>query len=252
MSTEESVKEVSTEEVPVSSKSEDFQRFISSMNHGTRQDRGKLHRDPPLLEADYSHLLAMTTSLIACFHYPQGIALDLPKRAIVDQLWRQESHCLDVSNALLGNLGITAREEVLGKEFGVLFPPNERNFLLFKSWVGQDLQTNELYSPYVDNQGKKRIIFTSIYYQTQGETISHIWIISRDRTRQWNAKNSTEYAEQHYRGLVERPGVFLIRHHKKNKFTYVSDHFADCFGIAQEELQEAPQLFEMLIHPNDV
>ena len=202
--------------------------------------------------ADYQNLLDLIPSRIASFAFQDQISATLPPQKMVDKLWSTRSFCIEANQGFVRDHGFTDVEQVLGLPYARFFPPNEKNFNLVKNWAENDLTLRNFEVIESSKDGQESIWLVNFFAVIDQGIIQRVWTTARDVTERRNAIRKLEAAEKHYRTLVERPDLVLVRATPDNHYLYVSPHAGEIHGHTVEQLKSIPGLFQSLLHPDDL
>lgn len=202
-------------------------------------------------ESDLHFMLTVTTARIAGFVFSEGIDISLPREQFIDALWGAESFCTAASNTLARDIGLDGREAMEGASFAEIFPATTNNFETVNTWFSNALSDEPITSLFVLPDESKRYFQFYFHPDIKNGHFNRLWIIARDITRPHQAMVELRTAEEHYRTLVERPGLLLVRTTPEGSITYISPHVTNVLGFSTREFIENPSLIRSLIHPED-
>ncbi len=208
------------------------------------------HPPPHIRLADHQQLLRLSVNRMACFAFEPGIPESAPALAILAALWDSPSWCVEV-NEIFARAAETTPSALLNRPFGEIIPRTEENLELFLRWAEQRFRLLRAPTGGHERDGDK-FFETSILGVAERGLITRVWFIVRDVTLLQRSILALQDAERHYRTLVERPGLVLVRTAADGSYMYISPHVHDICGHSPEEFMRTPGLFVSLIHPQDV
>ena len=197
---------------------------------------------------DYRSLLELSGAETAFFSFEQSISIEQPPERIINAMWRNGPLCLEANRRFAEAHGYEKVEQLLGLPFALLFPRNETNLRVISNWVHSNF--NLLRSEMREGESGK-VTEYSIYTKIQDGSVRSMWIIVRDLTRRKETLLALREAEEHYRTLVERPGLILVRAKPSGDIVYISPHVKDTVDFKPEDFRSDPDLMSKLLHPDD-
>lgn len=207
---------------------------------------------PPLSASDYRNLLHLSTSRIACFRFERPIPVSLPRERLIALVWSTKSSCVEASQAFALAHGFNGYEQLQGRSFSEFFPGNPTNRALIEHWSDNNFFVANYEVRVALPQGEEEFLSTSLYTIFESAAIRHIWVVTRDVSEFRRAVEALRDSESHYRNLVERPGLLLVRTGADGKHLYLTPAVADLLGYTLEDFNRIPSLFTRLLHPEDV
>ncbi|MCB0318024.1 MAG: response regulator [Bdellovibrionales bacterium] len=206
---------------------------------------------PSIHQRDIEALIAFTNHPIACFQFTKNIDVRLSTRKIVDAVWERDSVCIEANHMFAKGLNRDL-SELKGLSFGELFPPTTEHFEMVKNWALSNFILENWQIRTTSFAGKESIRKFSIFPIINANMISRVWISYQDVTEQTRLIEMLESAEQHYRTLVERPGLILVRARIDGSYEYLTPHVYETVGYPAEAFKKNPNLFKTVLHPDDV
>ncbi|RMG39347.1 MAG: PAS domain-containing sensor histidine kinase [Candidatus Dadabacteria bacterium] len=205
----------------------------------------------PTIE-DYKSLLDLTISRVACFGFEPQINLNQPAEKLVDLLWQQKSFCLIANESFARAYGFNDSSDIFGKPFYEVVPPSLEYVEMAKAWADNGYFIADYHLEKQNSDGESITILTSLYSVREGNNLKRLWLVNRDISEHIHAIDLLQKAEEHYRTLVERPGLVLVRSNPDGGYQYISPHVADIVGYPPNVFHEDPEFFQRLIHPDDI
>jgi len=202
--------------------------------------------------ADYKSLVQLSPSFIACFSFQKKLSFKLSIEEVLDSFWHKSSVCLEANPAFVKEHGFSEEEELIGLPFSTFFPRDEIHEKLVREWALNKylLRAREVeFSLETGHEKVHSISINSIFYKS---SIARVWMMSRDITEIKKSVRELENAERHYKAIVERPGLALIRTRPDGTYLYISPHVQDIHGYKAEEFYKNPKFFKKLLHPEDI
>jgi PAS domain S-box-containing protein len=214
-------------------------------------------RDLPLRKGrvalpDYKTLVGQSTSRIALFEFAVDISVNFRPDEILNRIFSANSLLLETNLTFASAVGRSGPEDCMGKSFATFFPPDQSNVELLRRWIEGNFFLSNVEHRSTSPDGKEIVLQVSIYTLFEDSFIRRFWYVARDITELKRAVGSLQTAEQHYRTLVERPGLVLVRAKPDNSYLYLSPHVRDIIGYTPEDFERTPGLFQRLLHPEDV
>lgn len=214
-------------------------------------------RDLPLRRGrvalpDYKTLVGQSTSRIALFEFGGDISVNFRADEILNRVFSHNSTCLEANLTFASAFGLPAAADCAEKPFAFFFPPNQNNLELLTKWVEGNFFLSNFEHRTTSTDGHEIILQVSIYTLFEDSFIRRFWYVARDISALKRAVASMQTAEQHYRTLVERPGLVLVRAKPDGTYLYLSPHVQDIIGYAPQDFERTPGLFQRLLHPEDV
>ena len=205
-----------------------------------------------LTQEDYQCVLDLSTRSIACFEFIHSIPTTLSVEKTLSLVWNTPSVCVEGNQLFADEHGYTKPEDTFGKPLSFFLPPNDESFHVVKKLLNSDYFVLTVESKKPTSTGSSRIIEYSLRAVLQKGSIKKLWIVAGDVTEERNQVSALQEAEQHYRTLVERPGMVLIRIGTDGRYEYISPQMEDMLGLTIEELKSNQTLFREYLHPDDV
>ena len=194
--------------------------------------------------------MRLSVNAMACFAFEPGIPESAPPLTVLAALWDSRSWCVEV-NDTFARAAKTTASALLHQPFGEIIPRTDENLALFLRWAEHRFRLLRAPTGSHERDGD-RFFETSILGVAEHGLISRVWFIVRDVTLLQRSMLALQDAERHYRTLVERPGLVLVRTAADGHYMYISPHVHDICGHTPDEFFRTPGLFVSLIHPDDV
>ncbi len=205
----------------------------------------------PLSPDDYRDLIHVSSARMACFDFLHPIFFSLSGPQFIEAVFSTPSHCVECSLPLVVSNGGATVGATIGRPLRDVLPRTLGYEILFERWHRLE-GDGESFEVEVLERSGAQVVLQSVLYAKEGrESFSRLWCILRDVTVHSRAVMALANAERHYRSLVERPGLFLLRIRPDESYEYVSPALEEIIGRSVGALQKDPQLFETHIHPDD-
>lgn len=201
---------------------------------------------------DFRNLITISSASIACFDFAEPISCASPEGDFVDLVFGVPSRCLEASLTFALGSGYAAVDQVLGRSLSQLLPQELGFGGLIRRWWHLSLSGQGFEVPLVGRDGSHLTVQAVVYGRIERENLSRLWVVLRDVTPQARAVQALSLAELHYRSLVERPGLLLIRIRPDGSHEYMSRHSQETLGISTAQLNSGPDSFLDLVHPDDL
>ncbi len=231
--------------------------FLTVAGSAARAQQPDIIRDLSLHKgrvtfADYRTLVCQSTSRIALFEFTTDISVNFRADEILNRIFSNNSACLEANLTFASGVGQPSALDCLGKSFVSFFPPDQSNRELFSQWIEGNFFLSNYSHTTQDCEGRDVTLQVSIYPSFEDSFVRRFWYVARDITALRHAVDALQTAEQHYRTLVERPGLVLVRSKPDGTYLYLSPHVKDIIGYAPEDFEKTPGLFQRLLHPEDI
>ena len=204
-----------------------------------------------LSQEDFRSLITVSSASICCFELLKPVSCQLDADAFVAQVYGSPSRCLEASLTFALWSGRSSVDEVIGLSLNDLLPPESGAHALFERWHTLQLSSNGFESEFVELSGKVRTCNAVLYGRISRERLSRVWIVMRDITPQARALAALSAAENHYRSLVEQPGLLFVRVRADGTYEYMSKTAQDSLGLSLEQANTTPHSLFKLVHPDD-
>ncbi len=202
---------------------------------------------------DYVDLLDFSSSRIACFSFEDGLDIDLHSDEIVRDFWSSEAYCVYANISFLQTFGKGARQDALGMPLRYFFPyGDEKNRQCVEAFAYNNCSLQNYEYPYISEDGSAALLLVSLYPIIESRTIQKIWILHRNLIDSTAAVEKLRAAEEHYRTLVERPGLILARIRPNGFYQYISPLVVETIGTTPEDIYAHPKRWSEAIHPDDL
>ncbi|MBN8550009.1 MAG: PAS domain S-box protein [Deltaproteobacteria bacterium] len=201
---------------------------------------------------DYKKLVGQSTSRIALFEFSGDISVNFRADEILNRIFSHNSVCLEANLTFASSIPEASAADCIGKSFATFFPPHQTNLELFRKWIEGNFFLSNFEHRTISADGHDVVLQVSIYTIFEDAFIRRFWYVARDITALKRAVASLQTAEQHYRTLVERPGLVLVRAKPDGTYLYLSPHVQDIIGYTPQDFERTPGLFQRLLHPEDV
>ncbi|MBX7145395.1 MAG: PAS domain S-box protein [Oligoflexia bacterium] len=201
---------------------------------------------------DYRTLVQQSTSQIALFEFPNDIPVQSTLDDILARVFATSSRCLEANLVFACHNNLSNLNDAIGRPFSSFFPPDADNQAMITKWAEGNFFLSHYDRPMRGSDGKDRVVQVAIYPIFVGSAVRCFWILLRDVTETHRLLVALKQEEAHYRALVERPGLILVRARPDGSYVYVSPHVTDLTGYSADEFQKVPGLFQRLLHPEDV
>lgn len=206
----------------------------------------------PLSFDDFRALFASSPTAVALFHFAAPIDCRLPRQLIIARLFETESRCIEANASFGRAFGGSVKRIPIGRSLGDLLPPTPETRALFERWIDHGFQlAHSPANPVFVERGPVTYEF-SLYPVIEHNRLQKLWVLFRDVSDLQRALDAARRAEAHYRTLVERPGLVLVRSRPDNTYDYLSPHIEDIIGYTPDDFRKNPGLMEKLLHPDDV
>jgi len=208
--------------------------------------------DGSLCSGDFIEVLKLSSSRIACFCFRDKLSLRASRQEAIEFIKETPSYCLWANHSFKSAFQIDSEEELSEKSFLSFFPNQEFREQLIKAFASNELTLQNFDCEHSMPDGSRIVHLASLYPINENLEFKKLWVIFRDVVDSPRAVKRLRKAEQHYRTLVERPGLILIRLKPDGEYLYISPYIKDIIGKSPEDLKRDPFLLRSFIHPDDV
>lgn len=223
-------------------------------SHSVRENFA--HSRSDVSRDDYRDLVHTSSARIACFEF----ATPLPRKlGDVDvenshsaRLWSVQSACIESNKAFAAAYGDGSIAATLGRSLRELLPPARGFDILFRSWKNLACSNSSFEANVTTRLGNSESLQVVVYAKGATDLFSRIWIVMRDVTIHSRRLRDIIEAERHYRSLLERPGLILVRVNPSGRYDYISPSIQSILGVSKDDLNRDPAKFMTLLHPDDV
>lgn len=204
----------------------------------------------PLRGKDYRTLINLTPARIAAIDFTPPLQISASESEFIEALWAAPSVCTEASLALAKAKKLHDARQVIGLTLSEVFPRIPLHDTVFRAWFKSrfELACHEVAYPEMDHGV---FVEFSLYGEITDNFLQRLWIVGTDVSEQRLAWKRLIETEQHYRTLVERPGIILKRIGPDGSLHYVSPDIVELTGYSPGELHKNPALFGQLLHPDD-
>lgn len=209
-------------------------------------------QDGKVSVSDYRTLVSQSTSRIALFEFSADISVNFRSDEILNRIFSSNSACLEANLTFASAFGLPSALECVGRSFVSFFPGDQNNRDLFTRWIEGNFFLSNAVQRCTTPEGKDATLQVSIYPAFEDSFVRRFWYVARDISELTRAVDALQTAEQHYRTLVERPGLVLVRAKPDGAYLYISPHVKDIIGYTPQDFERTPGLFKRLLHPEDV
>jgi signal transduction histidine kinase len=223
-------------------------------NHATNEKIVDIARPSliPLSPEDYRDLIHVSSARMACFDFTQPISLNLTSTQFVEAVYATPSRCVECSAPFVTSNGALTVVDIVGRPLSDVLSRALGYETLFERWHRLK-GSGESFEVEVLERSGALVVLQSVLYAKEGsESFSRLWCILRDVTVHSRAVMALANAERHYRSLVERPGLFLLRIRLDESYEYVSPALEEIIGQTIGALRKDPLLFQHHVHPDDL
>lgn len=203
--------------------------------------------ESPIAHNDYRTLVALSSSWIACFQFTTPLAVETPLPTALEAVWSPSLRCVELNEPFARGFGFDECRRARRLPFAQFFPNHRSVRRLLRQWVENNYFL-------IDRELKLGdcALRTSLIGIFDGPYVQKLWIVMTDVSGTMRAMRELRSAERHYRTMVERPGLVLVRTRPNGQYLYISPHVEDVVGYSREAFRRNPSLFRQLLHPDDV
>ena len=203
-------------------------------------------------ESPYYDLFELSQSGLALFEFLTPIDTSRKPELILDQVWLNNSRCLNVNQELLTIFGATHKRTILEAPLARLFPPTEKNIAVVREWIEKGFLLSRTETFEEGGQTLPRIVQISVYAKEVEHQIHQLWLVVKDISRSRIAAIAESLQEEHFHRLLEQNDVILLRVTPEGQVLYLSPLVQELVGLTVSEFKLNPQLLRRLLHPDDL
>ena len=219
---------------------------------GKRRTRSLSSARRCLSQDDFRNLITISSASIACFDFSPPIPCSLESSGFVVSLFETPSRCLESSLTFALSCGHATVDDVIGLPLSSLLPRNLGYGDAFRRWHESRLTGQGFEASVKTAQGDQVTLQAVCYGRFEEDHLTRLWLVFRDVTPQARAVLALSQAELHYRSLVERPGLLLVRIRPDGSYDYMSKSTEELLGVTLEDVSANPAAIRNLAHPDDL
>jgi PAS domain S-box-containing protein len=201
---------------------------------------------------DVRSLIHLSTACIACFEFDVPLSTTTSASELVSQLYAVSSRCVEANLKLALSSDKATSDELIGLPLGEVLPCSLGYENLFRRWHACALWGQSFEIDVLASDSSALVLQSVVYARITEDTFSRLWVIFRDVTVHARAVQALARAELHYRSLVERPGLMLVRFRPDGWYEYMSPSVHEILGYSMRDFNAHPRLIWQLLHPEDV
>lgn len=229
---------------------------VPNVSAGDVNGAGSDPAGPQVSIDDYRDLVHASSARIACFEFlkPLRRPEKFSKHDNIEGslIWNIDSRCIEANGAFISAYGRGFAAKTLGRSLSDLLPAEHGFDQVFRTWLSLDCSDSSFEVSSIGRSGNPEILQLVVYAKgNTPDSFSRIWIIMRDMTAHALRLRDTIEAERHYRSLLERPGLILVRVHPSGRYEYISPSVKTILGFTKEDFNRDAELFLSILHPED-
>ncbi|MFM1848336.1 MAG: hypothetical protein RL417_1810 [Pseudomonadota bacterium] len=202
--------------------------------------------------ADFRALIAASPSAAALFEFAAPIDITRDQTTILAEILSAPARCIEANESFQRTFGGAQSESVLNRTLSEMIPANSETAALFERWIANGFYLAHTPANPVFIEREQVAYEFSLYPVFESRKLTRLWVLFRDVSDLQRALDAARRAEEHYRTLVERPGLVLVRSRPDNSYVYLSPHIEDIIGYTPEDFRNNPGLMEKILHPEDI
>ncbi len=206
----------------------------------------------PVSSDDVRSLIHLSTACIACFEFDTPISTSSSASELIEQVYSVPSRCTEANLRLALHTDRATSDDALGLPLGEVLPRSFGYDSLFRRWHACSLSGQSFEIDVLAYDSSPIVLQSVVYARILDDSFSRIWLVLRDVTVHARAVQALARAEVHYRSLVERPGMMLVRFRPDGWYEYMSPSVQEILGYSIRDFNAHPRLILQLVHPEDV
>lgn len=210
-------------------------------------------RDEGLVPSDDAHsLIQISTACIACFQFDKPIPASASASELVELMYSVPSRCVEANLKFALSSDRATSDEMIGLPLDAALPRALGYENLFRRWHACSLSGQSFEIDVLAFDSSPLVMQSVVYARMANDSFSRLWVVLRDVTLHARAVQALARAELHYRSLVERPGLMLVRFRPDGWYEYMSPSVHEILGYSIRDFNAHPRLILELIHPEDI
>ncbi len=206
----------------------------------------------PVPSDDARSLIQLSTACIACFEFDNPISASASVSELAELVYSVPSRCVEANLKFALSSDRATSDEMLGLPLGAVLPRSLGYENLFRRWHACSLSGQSFEIDVLAFDSSPLVMQSVVYARIADDSFSRLWVVLRDVTVHARAVQALARAEVHYRSLVERPGLMLVRFRPDGWYEYMSPSVHQILGYSIRDFNAHPRLILELIHPEDI
>jgi two-component system cell cycle sensor histidine kinase/response regulator CckA len=226
---------------------------LSFKRSGREDSRTQSPEDRAALPSDDARsLIQISTACIACFEFDIDISASTSASELVESIYNVPSRCVEANLKFALFSDKATADEMIGLPLSAVLPQSLGYERLFRRWHACSLSGQSFEVDVVAPDSSPLVMQSVVYARIVNDNFSRLWVVFRDVTVHARAVQALARAELHYRSLVERPGLMLVRFRPDGWYEYMSPSVHEILGYSIRDFNAHPRLILELVHPEDI
>jgi signal transduction histidine kinase/ActR/RegA family two-component response regulator len=201
--------------------------------------------------ADLLGLVQSSSAGIAFLSFSTPISLDVDSRSFADLLYSAPSTCLQVNQSFAQSRSYDSPAPLLGKSLETLFPARLGFKEMFEHWHRHNLTREGFEWHTADSVGRPVTQHVACYAHCVNKALLRVWIITRDISAMIQAIRANARNENHFRGLLNQPGVLFLRVYTDGTVSFCTNETKKALDLEIAAIQTIDEILSPRCHPED-
>lgn len=201
--------------------------------------------------ADLVGLVQASSAGIAFISFSTPISCDMDSRSFAELLYSSPSQCLEANQSFARLRSDDSPEPLLGKSLETLFPMRLGFKEMFEHWHRQNLTRQGFEWHTADSTGRPVTQHVACYGHCVNNALHRVWIITRDISAMIQAIRANARNENHFRGLLNQPGVLFLRVYTDGTVSFYTEETQKALDLESATAQTIDEILSPRCHPED-
>ncbi len=208
-------------------------------------------RNNDLTLADLIGLVESSSAGIAYISFSTPIPRDVDSRSFADLLYSSASECLEANQSFAHLRSYDSPAPLLGKSLETLFPARLGFKEMFEHWHRHNLTREGFEWHTADSAGHPATQHVACYAHCENNALHRVCIIIRDISATIQAIRANARNENHFRGLLNQPGVLFLRVYTDGTVSLYTDETQKALDLEIATTQTIDEILSPRCHPED-
>lgn len=200
---------------------------------------------------DLVGLVQASSAGIVFISFPTPISCDVDSRTFADLLYSSPSECLQANQSFARSRSYESPAPLLGKSLETLFPVRLGFKEMFEHWHRHNLTREGFEWHTADSTGRPVTQHVACYGHCANNALHRVWIITRDISAMIQAIRANARNENHFRGLLNQPGMLFLRVYTDGTVSFYTDETQKALGLESVSTQTLEEILSPRCHPED-
>ncbi len=200
---------------------------------------------------DLVGLVQASSAGIAFISFPNPISHDVDSQTFAELLYSSPSECLEANQSFARFRSYESPGPLLGQSLGTLFPERLGFKEMFEHWHRHNLTREGFEWHTVDSAGRPSTQHVACYGHCVNNALHRVWIITRDISAMIQAIRANARNENHFRGLLNQPGMLFLRVYTDGTVAFYTDETQKALGLESASTQTLDEILSPRCHPED-